>query len=66
MYLFGQKSKLKKMNISSYRLEFLMESEKETLAILKEFRETFIEDKKADMTKWENRFTNGHFKRGIE
>ena len=66
LYLFGQKSKLKKMNISSYRLELLMESEKETLAILKEFRETFIEDKKADMTKWENRFTNGHFKRGIE
>lgn len=66
LYLLGQKSKIDKMNVKGYRLEFLMESEKETLSILREFRETFLEDKKADMTKWENKFTNGHFKRGIE
>lgn len=66
LYLFGQKEKLQKMNFNSFRLEFLYETKKETLGILKEFREVFFEDKKADMTKWENKFTNGHFKRGIE
>lgn len=66
LYLFGQKTKIDKMDFCSYRLEFLMESERETSNILKEFKEVFIEDKKADMTKWENKFTNGHFKRGIE
>ena len=66
LYLFGQKQKLDKMNFAGFRLEFLLESEKETLSILKEFKETFMEGKKADMIKWENRFTNGHFKRGIE
>lgn len=66
LYLFGQKEKLKRMNFNSYRLEFLHESKKETLGILKEFKEVFLEDKNADMAKWENKFTNGHFKRGIE
>lgn len=66
LYLFGQKEKLQRMNFKSYRLEFLHESKTETFGILKEFKEIFLEDKKADMTKWENKFTNGHFKRGIE
>lgn len=66
LYLFGQKSKIDTMGFASYRLEFLTESENEAGTILKEFKDTFIDDKKADMTKWENRFTNGHFKRGIE
>lgn len=66
LYLFGQKDKIEKLGFSGYRLEFLLENEKETRQILKEFKEIFIENKKADMTRWENRFTNGHFKRGIE
>lgn len=66
LYLFGQKDKIEKMGFSGYRLEFLLESERETEEILKQYKDTFIENKKADMTKWENRFTNGHFKRGIE
>ncbi len=66
LYLFGQKSKMENFGFRSYRLEFLAESDKETLEILNEFKKTFLKDKPADMAKWENKFTNGHFKRGIE
>ena len=66
LYLFGQSAKLVGLRVKGYRLEFLFEDEKEVLSLLKECKETILEGKKADMTKWENRFTNGHFKRGIE
>lgn len=66
LYLFGQKEKVQKCKPASYRLEFLMESEKEMQSILQEFQSAFFKNQKPDMKKWENRFTNGHFKRGIE
>lgn len=50
---------IKKMNISSFRLDFIDENYEETLKVLKAFKEN----------KWPydfESFTRGHFKRGVE
>lgn len=60
------REKISDMGFQSLRIEFLTESESEIKQVLMDYQRAFIEKEKIDMSAWENRFTNGHFKRGIE
>lgn len=66
LYLFAHSDKIRGMGFASLRLEFLKESEKETAQILREFEDVFVNGLPANLKKRENRYTNGHFKRGVE
>ena len=59
-------AKISDMKFQSLRIEFLSESEQEIKRIFMDYQQAFMEKKKIDMSAWENRFTNGHFRRGIE
>lgn len=66
LYLMHHSKKISDMGFQSLRIEFLTESEPEIKQVLMDYQRAFIEKEKIDMSAWENRFTNGHFKRGIE
>lgn len=66
LYLFAHSARIGRLGFSSLRLEFLQESGKETADILREFENAFFKDLPVDLKKRENRYTNGHFKRGVE
>ena len=64
--LFSNLEELKKAGIRDFRMDFTMESAKETKAILKLY-EGFADGSRRQYPKeWENRYTNGHYKRGVE
>lgn len=66
LYLFGHADKIQKLGFASIRLEFLAESVKEVRQILSDYTAIYENGQPADLKKWENRYTNGHFKRGVE
>ncbi|MCU6761299.1 Uncharacterized protease yhbU precursor [uncultured Roseburia sp.] len=66
LYLMHHSAKISDMKFQSLRIEFLSESEQEIKRIFMDYQQAFMEKKKIDMSAWENRFTNGHFRRGIE
>lgn len=66
LYLFGHADKIQKLGFASIRLEFLAESAKEVRQILSDYTAIYESGQPADLKKWENRYTNGHFKRGVE
>ena len=66
LYLFGHADKIQKLGFASIRLEFLAESAKEVRQILSDYTTIYENGQPADLKKWENRYTNGHFKRGVE
>lgn len=66
LYLFGHADKIQKLGFASIRLEFLAESAKEVRQILSDYTAIYENGQPADLKKWENRYTNGHFKRGVE
>lgn len=47
-------------------MDFTMESAKETKAILKLYEEFAAGSRRQYPKEWENRYTNGHYKRGVE
>jgi putative protease len=64
--LLSQLKELGKAGIGAFRLDFTVESSEEVgevIALLDEFAEGHI-DKYP--TKWQDRYTNGHYKRGVE
>ncbi len=66
LYLLHHAQKIQNMRYASYRIEFLQESASMVQKILREYRQAFLNHEKLDMSGWENRFTNGHFKKGVE
>lgn len=64
--LFANLPELEKSGISDFRLDFTVESEKETaevLALLEQFENRTLQKYPQH---WQNRYTNGHYKRGVE
>lgn len=57
---------IKKAGIRDFRMDFTMESAKETKAILKLYEEFADGSRRQYPKEWENRYTNGHYKRGVE
>ncbi len=66
LYLFHHAQKIENMQYASFRIEFLRETASAVQNILREYRQAFLDFRKPDMSGWENRFTNGHFKKGVE
>lgn len=64
--LFSSLDELKKAGISDFRLDFTVEDNRQTEEILSLFQE-FSEGKRQEYPKYfRNRYTNGHYKRGVE
>lgn len=64
--LFSSMDELKKAGISDFRLDFTVEDKTQTEEILSLFQE-FSEGRKQEYPKYlKNRYTNGHYKRGVE
>lgn len=64
--LFSSLDELKKAGISDFRLDFTVEDQKQTEEILSLFQE-FSEGRRQEYPKYlKNRYTNGHYKRGVE
>jgi putative protease len=64
--LFSQLKELERAGISEFRLDFTVESSEEAeevIALLDEFAAGNISKYP---TKWQDRYTNGHYKRGVE
>lgn len=61
--LFDEKSALKELCPSRFRLQFSVEDRQRTRQVLGEWRRVFIED--ADPQQQSNSFTRGHFRRGV-
>ena len=64
--LFSSLEEFKKAGIRDFRMDFTMESAKETKAILKLYEEFAAGSRRQYPKEWENRYTNGHYKRGVE
>ena len=64
--LFSNLEELKKAGIRDFRMDFTMESAKESKAILKLYEEFADCSRRQYPKEWENRYTNGHYKRGVE
>lgn len=64
--LFSALEELKKSGISVFRLDFTVETASETKKVLDLFSDFLYgrTDKYPDY--WQNRYTNGHYKRGVE
>lgn len=64
VYLTGQAQEIRSLCLRGLRLQFSVESGKETRRILEEYRRVFREG--ADPKEPETAFTRGHFKRGVK
>ena len=66
LLLFSALEELKKSGISVFRLDFTVETAEETKNVLDLFSDILYgrTDKYPDY--WQNRYTNGHYKRGVE
>ena len=64
--LFSNLEELKKAGVRDFRMDFTMESAKETKAILKLYEEFADGSRRQYPKEWENHYTNGHYKRGVE
>ena len=64
--LFSNLSELEKAGISRFRLDFTFESAKESRKVL-ELLDDFVRKGGCKYPQeWEGRYTNGHYKRGVE
>ena len=64
LMLIQQKEEIEKLNPSSLRLDFSLESEKEVKEILSLYEDVFVMNKEIKMSGTD--YTNGHFKRGVK
>lgn len=64
--LFPALKELQKAGINHFRLDFVLETPKQVQKILKTLEE-FLQGKRTAYPKeWQNHYTNGHYKRGVE
>ncbi|MCD7708808.1 MAG: U32 family peptidase, partial [Clostridiales bacterium] len=63
--LFSKFNELRRAGIDGFRLDFTVENEDEAREILDLFCDSAISGR-AYPTKWENRYTGGHYGRGVE
>lgn len=66
MYLFHQSDTVKKMSFGSCRISFVAEDRQEIRSILNDYRASFLDGKTINAPAGKDRFTNGHFNRGID
>lgn len=66
LYLMHQAGQIRKLHFSSLRIELLEETEEETCRLLEDYSSAFLLGQKPDMKNMDNRYTNGHFRRGVE
>ena len=64
--LFSNIPELKKAGLGSFRLDFTIESAKETQKVLALYDEFVRRGGHKYPKEWEGRYTNGHYKRGVE
>ncbi len=62
--IFDCKSDLERLNPSSIRLQFTVESKKDTEQVLKEFENMYYGNETIESSKLD--FTRGHFRRGVK
>ncbi len=63
--LISNKSEIDSLGVRQLRLDFTLESKKETHQVLEEFRQVFIEGKDSTVDISQG-YTRGHFKRGVQ
>ena len=66
LLLFDYRKELEKMNITSYRISFTTEGEKEIKNIMGLYDTVFLAGKKTVREAYDGEYTNGHYKRGVE
>jgi putative protease len=64
--LFSQLKELERAGISEFRLDFTVESSEEAEEIISLLDEFAAGNISKYPTKWQDRYTNGHYKRGVE
>lgn len=63
LYLLDQDKEIKELECRSVRLQFSKENAAQTREVLKEYREIFVEGH--ELSRLPDKYTRGHFKRGI-
>ena len=64
--LFSKLSELKSFGISSFRLDFSIETKEMAKQVLDLFH-SFVEGKRTEYPpEWKEKYTNGHYQRGVE
>lgn len=64
--LFPALRELEDAGIRSFRLDFTLETPSQVRKILKTFEEFYRGNRKNYPEEWQNHYTNGHYKRGVE
>ena len=64
--LFANMKELKKSGMQEFRVDFTVETGSETKAVL-DLMEEFVTGRREEYpSEWKDRYTNGHYKRGVE
>ena len=66
LVLFGYKKELVSAGISTFRMMFTVEEEKQINKVFDYYENTWIEKKMDLSAALKGEYTNGHFKRGVE
>lgn len=66
LFLFQHAEELDKLGFGSYRIAFTWESSGKIREILDLYEEAFVRHRSVETPSGRDRFTNGHFKRGVE
>ena len=64
--LFANMKELKRSGMQEFRVDFTVETKCETKAVL-DLMEEFVTGRREEYPpEWKDRYTNGHYKRGVE
>lgn len=66
LVLFTALEELQRNHISNVRLDFTLETSGQVQEILSVFGEFLEKKRSAYPDAWQNHYTNGHYKRGVE
>lgn len=66
LLLFDYRKEFEKMDITSYRISFTTEGEKEIKSIMGLYDTVFLAGQKTVREAYHGEYTNGHYKRGVE
>lgn len=66
LLLFDYRKEFEKMDITSYRISFTTEGEKEIKNIMGLYNTVFLAGQKTVREAYHGEYTNGHYKRGVE
>ena len=61
-----QSFEIKKLNCTGYRIVFTNEDYEQIDSILNAYKDAFVLGQKINPDKYIDKFTKGHFKRGVE